>query len=80
VTQSRKDLRVRAGPKQITVCLSLYRRDDDLRAVAQEFIDRLGRDAIAELFEQAEIAVGMGDHESAETWREIARAAEGLLN
>jgi hypothetical protein len=54
--------------------------NEDLNAVAQEYINRLGRAAVHELNELAEIAAGAGDHDSAETWREIARAAQKLLN
>ncbi len=53
---------------------------DLIKAVAQEFIDRLGRDAVDELNALAEIATGIDDEETAETWREIARAAKALIN
>jgi hypothetical protein len=53
---------------------------DLIRAVAQEFIDRLGRGAVDELNALAEIASGIDDEETAETWCEIARAARALIN
>lgn len=53
--------------------------DDGLMTVAQEFIERFGHAAVDELNDWVEIALGTGDHESAETWREIARVAERLL-
>jgi hypothetical protein len=40
---------------------------------------RLGRDAPKQLRDRAEDAEVMGDDVSAETWREIAEAAEGML-
>jgi hypothetical protein len=54
--------------------------EDLLKAVAQEFVDRLGGAAVDELNKRAEIAEGTGDRASAETWRDIARAVESLLN
>ncbi len=54
--------------------------DDLLKAVAQKFIDRLGRMAIDELDECAEIAAEMDDHASAKAWGDIARAAEKLID
>jgi len=53
--------------------------DDDLKAVAQEYVNRLGCGAVHELNELAEISAGAGDHDSAQTWREIARVAQALL-
>ena len=54
--------------------------DDDLRLIAQEYVDRLGWAAIDELLDRAEIAAGAGDHASTETWRDVARVAEKLLS
>jgi hypothetical protein len=57
--------------------------DDDshlVRSAAQEYIARLGRQAIDELNERADISAGINDDETAATWREIARAAATLLN
>jgi hypothetical protein len=57
--------------------------DDDhelLVEVAKDFIRRLGAAAVDELNEQAEIAAGVGDDESARTWRDIAEVAQNLLN
>lgn len=53
--------------------------DDGLMAAAQEFIERFGHTAVDQLKDLAEIAAGTGDHESAETWRDIARVVERLL-
>ena len=53
---------------------------DLLKTVAREFVGRLGRVAINELNDLAEIAEGIGDHASAETWRDIVRAIERLVN
>jgi hypothetical protein len=51
-----------------------------VKAVAEEFVARLGAAAPAELYDLAEIAAGAGDQASAEAWRDIARAAERLIN
>jgi len=55
--------------------------DKDLAIeVAKQFVARLGEAAIPELYGLGEIAVGIGDENSAETWFEIARAAEVILS
>lgn len=46
---------------------------------AQRAIEQHGADAARVLRERAEIAAELGDNESAETWREVADAAERLL-
>jgi hypothetical protein len=69
------------GPKRVALRVMDEHDDGDLiKAAAQEFIDRLGRDAVDELNALAEIATGIDDEETAETWREIARAAKALIN
>ena len=52
---------------------------DEVEQVAREFLDRLGRRAIADLREAAEIAAANGDELSARAWADIADAAERLL-
>ena len=47
--------------------------------VAREFFKRHGRAAAAVLIEQAEIAAGLGDAESAQSWRDIAQSAQRLI-
>ena len=61
----------------------MYDGDDEdnlAEAVAREFVDRLGRRAVDELNDRADIAEETGDHTSAETWRDIARVVERLVN
>jgi hypothetical protein len=56
--------------------------DDDGWAVeraAQEAIDQHGDDAVAILRERADLADQIGDMLTAETWRDIADAAERIL-
>jgi hypothetical protein len=52
--------------------------DNKIRRAAAEHVQALGSEAIAWLEEQAEIAESIGDHEAAETWREIADAAKSM--
>jgi hypothetical protein len=47
--------------------------------VAAQYVERLGRDAPKHLRDRAEEAQLMGDEASAETWCEIAEAAEEML-
>jgi hypothetical protein len=55
-------------------------QDADLvRSVAVEFIQRSGVRALAELYDFADIAAGLGDQASVEAWQDIAEAAEALL-
>jgi hypothetical protein len=56
--------------------------DDDGWAVeraAQEAIGQYGGDAVAILRERADLADQIGDMLTAETWRDIADAAERIL-
>jgi hypothetical protein len=54
--------------------------DDDLvEQVAREYVERHGRDSLPILRERAEIADEFGDVVSAEAWRDIADAAERML-
>jgi len=53
--------------------------DDDVMRVAAECVEQRGADAVPWLREQAELAEGLGQHETAEVWREIADAAEAML-
>jgi len=46
---------------------------------AREAIDRHGDDAVSILRERAEVADQLGDKLSAEAWRDIADAAERML-
>jgi hypothetical protein len=52
---------------------------DDVKRVALEMIERFGAAAVGFAREQAEIAEGLLDISSAETWRDIADAATLLL-
>ena len=52
---------------------------DEVDRVAVEFLERHGPTVIADLRERAEIAAAIGDQLSAETWADIADAAEKLL-
>jgi hypothetical protein len=53
--------------------------DNQIRRAAAEHVQALGgSEAVAWLEEQAEIAESIGDHEAAETWREIAAAAKSM--
>ena len=52
---------------------------ESIRHVAGQYVERLGRDAPKHLRDRAEDAEVMGDGASAETWREIAEAAEEML-
>ena len=47
---------------------------------AREIIDQHGPDAVPILRERAEVADGLGDPLAAETWRDIADAAERMLS
>ena len=53
--------------------------DEAIQHVAGQYVERLGRDAPKHLHERAEQAQAIGDHSSADAWREIAEAAERLL-
>lgn len=55
--------------------------DDEslVEKVAREIVDRHGPDAIPIFHERAEVADMTGDQMAAETWREIADAAERIL-
>jgi hypothetical protein len=54
--------------------------DNQIRRAAAEHVQALGSEAVAWLEEQAEIAASIGDHEAAETWREIAAAAKTMIS
>ena len=51
---------------------------DDVESVALEMVERFGAGAVGFVREQAEIAEGLPDKFSAETWRDIADAIERL--
>ena len=56
--------------------------DDDeklVEQVAREIVDEHGTDAVEILRERAEAAGLLGDELAAETWRDIATAAERML-
>ena len=56
--------------------------DDDeklVEQVAREIVDQHGADAVEILRERAEAADLLGDELAAETWRDIADAAERML-
>ena len=53
--------------------------DDDLEKVAREYVQRHGPESIVILRDLAEMADAVGDVLSAETWRDIADAAERIL-
>src|SRR4051794_21585915 len=48
--------------------------------VAQEYVARRGAECITSLMESAEIAEAIGDELSARAWRDIAEAAERLID
>ena len=52
---------------------------DEIKRVAAEYVRLRGSHAVAWLLEQAELAQDIGDHEAAQTWREIAEAARSML-
>jgi hypothetical protein len=57
--------------------------DDNGEAVdqaAREAIDQYGGTAVSVLRERAEVADHIGDELSAKAWRDIASAAERMLN
>ena len=53
--------------------------DDDVEQVAHEYVQRHGLDSPSILRDYAEVADTIGDILSAETWRDIADAAERIL-
>jgi hypothetical protein len=52
---------------------------DDIRQAAADHIHALGSGAVDWLNEQADIADGLEDYAAAQTWRDIAEAAERML-
>lgn len=46
---------------------------------AREYVERHGADSVRVLTDHAEVADALGDTRSAETWRDIADAAERIL-
>jgi len=53
--------------------------DDDVEQVAREYLQRHGLDSPSVLRDRAEVADAIGDILSAEAWRDIADAAERIL-
>ena len=53
--------------------------DAEIERVAAEHLQRLGARAVDWLLDQAQIAYGHWDVDSAEAWREIAEAAVLIL-
>ncbi len=53
--------------------------DDDVEQVAREYLQRHGLDSPSILRDHAELADAIGDILSAEAWRDIADAAELIL-
>jgi hypothetical protein len=53
--------------------------DGSVRLVALDQIRMRGPHALNWLVEQAELADGLADHEAAKAWRDIATAAERIL-
>ena len=53
--------------------------DDNVEQVAHEYVQRHGVDSPSILRDYAEVADSIGDRLSAETWRDIADAAERIL-
>jgi hypothetical protein len=53
--------------------------DDDVEQVAHEYVQRHGLDSSSILRDYAEVADTIGDILSAEAWRDIADAAERIL-
>ena len=54
--------------------------DNQVRQAAAEHVQALGSKAVDWLLEHAEIAESIGDHEAAETWRQIAAAAKAMTD
>jgi hypothetical protein len=52
---------------------------DDVEQIAHEYVQRHGVDSPSVLRDYAELADMIGDILSAETWRDIADAAERIL-
>jgi hypothetical protein len=52
---------------------------DAIQHAAEQYVQRLGRDAPKHLHDRAENAEAIGDQFSADAWREIAEAAERLV-
>ena len=53
--------------------------DDDVEQVAHEYVQRHGLDSPSILRDYADVADTIGDILSAEAWRDIADAAERIL-
>jgi hypothetical protein len=53
--------------------------DEFLEEVAREYVARYGPSGVAMLHERARIAEATGDYLLAQSWREIAEAAEQLM-
>ena len=53
--------------------------DDDLIKVAADYVQQRGPDAVPWIREKAELAEGLGQHETARIWWEIASAAASIL-
>jgi hypothetical protein len=53
--------------------------DGSVRLVAMDQIRMRGPNAVNWLVEQAELADGLADHEAAKAWRDIAAAAQRIL-
>ena len=53
--------------------------DDDVEQVAREYLQRHGLESPSVLRDRAEVADAIGDILSAEAWRDIADAAERIL-
>jgi hypothetical protein len=54
--------------------------DEFIEEVAREYVARYGLSGVAMLRERAGIAAATGDYLLAQSWREIAEAAERLMD
>lgn len=52
---------------------------DLVEITAQQWVEKLGRDAPTHLKQRAECSAREGDELSAEAWRDIAEAAERMI-
>lgn len=53
--------------------------DEFIEEVAREYVGRYGRSGVTMLRERARIADATGDYLLAQSWREMAEAAEAML-
>ena len=75
---SDKEISYAYGTEPVVCTIPSVQEDDDAKlvaSVAEEFVDRLGRDAVPYLRLEEALAMDKGDVLSAEAWHDIADAA-----